>query len=106
LIRYAAYYQINSASWRAIAIEASKLVQELDRDKRKRIYSALLTKHFSSWAGIEDEISAYYLNAVKRAQKDMDDEDEEILKDLMRYRLQIAETDLKNDQQRKEEMEF
>jgi hypothetical protein len=106
LIRYAAYYQINSDSWRAIAIEACKLVHELDSDQRKRIYSALLNKHFSSWAGMGDEMSAYYLNAVKRAQKYLEDENEEILKDLMRYRLQIAEIDLKNEQQRKEEMEI
>ena len=106
LIRYAAYYQINSASWRVIAIEACKTAHNLDSDQKQRIYSALLTKHISSWAGIEDEISAYHLNAVKRAQKDMDDENEEILKDLMKYRLQIAEIDLKNDQQRKEEMEI
>ncbi|UCH96367.1 MAG: hypothetical protein JSV88_05810 [Candidatus Aminicenantes bacterium] len=106
LIRYAAYYQINSASWRAIAIEACKSVHNLDSDQKKRIYSALLNKHFSSWAGMGDEISAYYLNAVKRAQKDLEDEDEEILKDLMRYRLQIAEIDLKNEQQREEEMEI
>ncbi len=106
LIRFASYYQINSASWRAIAIETCKLVHELDSDKRKRIYSALLNKHFSSWAGMGNALSAHYLNAVKRAQKDLEDENEEILKDLMRYRLQIAEIELKNEQQREEEIEI
>jgi hypothetical protein len=106
LIRYAAYYLTNSAPWRTIAIEACKLVHELDSDQRKKIYSALLHKHFSSWTGIGDELSALYLDAVKRAQKDLKDEKEEILKELMRYRLQIAKKELENEQQRKQEMEF
>ena len=106
LIRYAAYYQINSASWRTIAIEACKLVRDLGSDQKKKVYSALLNKHFSSRAGWGVEISARYLNAVEGTQKDLEDEKEEILKDLMRYRLQIAKIELKNEQQRKEEMEF
>ncbi|HLP48088.1 MAG TPA: hypothetical protein VK469_19245 [Candidatus Kapabacteria bacterium] len=107
LIRYAAYYQINSAPWRTIAIETCKLIHELDSDQRKKIYSALLNKHFSfsSCMGM-DEFSALYLDAVKRAQKDMENEKEEVLKELMKYRLQIAKIELKSEQQRKEEMEL
>jgi len=106
LIRYAAYYQINSAPWRTIAIETCKLIHELDSDQRKKIYSTLLNKHFSfsSCMGM-DEFSALYIDAVKRAQKDMENEKEEVLKELMKYRLQIAEIELKSEKQRKEEME-
>lgn len=106
LIRYAAYYPVNSIPWRTIAIGACNLIKELDRDQKEKVYSALLNKNFSSCAGYEDEISARYLNAVKETQKDLEDENEEILKDLMHYRLRIAEIELKNYRQKKEEMAF
>jgi hypothetical protein len=106
LIRYAAYYPINSAPWRTIAIETCKLIHELDSDKRKKIYSALLNKHYSTLTGRGNALSTHCLNAVKEAKKNLEDESEEILKDIMRYRLQIAESELGNEQQRVEEMEF
>ena len=105
LIRYAAYYQINSTPWRTIAIKACKIAHELSNDQREKIYSALLNKHSSFLVGMGDGLVTHFLNVEERAQKDLNDEKEEILKELMRFRLHIAQKELENEQQRMEEME-
>ena len=53
-----------------------------------------------------DEISARYLNTVKVARKDLENETEEILKGFMNFRLKVAEEDLNREKQRIEEEEI
>jgi len=105
-IRYAGYYQINSTSWRIIAIEACKLANELDEEQKKSVYSALLKKGVCFWSGTPGEVPSYLVHAVNEAKKDLENETDELLKGFMNFRLEVAEEELNREKQRIEEEEI
>lgn len=102
--RYGRVYSVGSPSWRRIATSASAFAERyLSAKDTQAIYYQLYDHQPGVLSGPIGEVNPHWLRAVTDAHIMLDAEENGPLRNLLRWRLELAEQELKFEQGRVEE---
>ena len=98
--RYAGYYPINSRQWRVIAKTACNCaIKKIEKEKIS-IFSSLLDQEPQVITSRLGEVSPYYYSKVEKARSDLAIENNQNIKEFMKWRLKLAEKELEDEKLR------
>jgi hypothetical protein len=103
LARIGGAYAINSQPWRTIALATIRAASPLGSDALRAAYGALGDRGIRSWSGAVGEVPPIFLAAVDDARRNLDGETQQELRPYWQQRLEIAEADLREQEQRAKE---
>jgi hypothetical protein len=103
LARIGDAYAVNSSSWRTIALAAVRAASLLGSDALRAVYGSLGERGIRSWSGAVGEVPPIFIAAVTEARANLDAEVEEDLRPYWRQRLEVAEADLREQEERAKE---
>lgn len=103
LARIGGAYAINSSPWRTIALAVVRAASPLGSDALRAVYSTLDERGIRSWSGAVGEVPSIFIAAATEARANLDAEVEGDLRPYWRQRLEIAEADLREQEEHAKE---
>lgn len=99
LARIGGAYAVNSPPWRTIALATIRAASAHGPEALRSIHSALGDRGIRSWSGAIGEVPPIFIAAVTEARAALEAEAEADLRPYWKYRLAIAEADLREQEE-------
>jgi hypothetical protein len=99
LARIGGAYAVNSPPWRTIALATIRAASSHGPEALRSIHGALGHRSIRSWSGAIGEVPPIFIAAVTEARAALEAEAEADLRPYWKYRLAIAEADLREQEE-------
>ena len=92
-------YPLNSAAWRDMARPMLAQAAKLSERDRNGLFFAIANRSTGVWRRSIGAVSETHVRAVERAREQLEDEEEEVFRDLWQWRLDIAQARLSDQEE-------